>query len=71
MDKEGDAGDFLCGYIACLAMAYQQSHNNPSQKDYCTAAGFIHLGPKISLEQARQAQEITLETILKSMESLQ
>jgi pyrrolidone-carboxylate peptidase len=67
VDKQGDPGDFLCDYIACLAMAYQKQHNNPSQPDYCAAAGFIHLGPNVSLEQARQAQQITLETVLKSL----
>lgn len=71
VDKEGDAGDFLCDYITCLATAYQQSHNEPMQKDYCAAAGFIHLGPMLTLEQAKQAQEITLETILKSLENSQ
>jgi pyrrolidone-carboxylate peptidase len=71
VDKQGDPGDFLCDYMACLAMAYQKEHDNPSGSDYCAAAGFIHVGPHVSLDQARQAQEITLETVLKSLERSQ
>jgi pyrrolidone-carboxylate peptidase len=71
VDKEGDPGDFLCDYIACLGVAYQKEHDKPSQIDYCAMAGFIHVGPEVKIEQARTAQEITLETVLKSLERLQ
>jgi pyrrolidone-carboxylate peptidase len=67
VDKQGDPGDFLCDYIACLAMAYQAQHNDSLRPGYCAAAGFIHLGPNVSLEQARQAQRITLGTTLRQI----
>ncbi len=61
IDEEGDPGDFLCNYIASLAMGYQKKHENRSKANYCISAGFIHVGPGVSLEQARKAQELTLE----------
>ncbi|HML73107.1 MAG TPA: hypothetical protein PKB02_01295 [Anaerohalosphaeraceae bacterium] len=66
IDEEGDPGDFLCNYIACLAMGYQKRYENRSKASYCISAGFIHVGPGVSLEQARKAQELTLEAVLKS-----
>lgn len=68
IDEQGDPGDFLCNYIACLAMGYQKEHGNPTKADYCAAAGFIHVGPGVSLEQARKAQELTLEAVLRGIE---
>jgi hypothetical protein len=68
VDKEGDPGDFLCDYMACLAMAYQKEYNNPSWPDYCAAAGFIHVGPSVTRKQAKQAQEVTLDTILRHIQ---
>ncbi len=66
IDEEGDPGDFLCNYIACLAMGYQKRYENRSKANYCISAGFIHVGPGVSLEQARKAQELTLEAVLRS-----
>lgn len=68
IDEQGDPGDFLCNYIACLAMGHQKEHDNPEKTDYCAAAGFIHVGPGVSLEQARKAQELTLEAVLRGIE---
>jgi pyrrolidone-carboxylate peptidase len=68
VDKQGDCGDFLCDYMACLAMAYQKQHGDSSQLDYCAAAGFIHVGPSVTLEQAKQAQDVTLDTILRHIQ---
>lgn len=68
IDEDGDPGDFLCNYIACLAMGYQKKHGDRANTHYCAAAGFIHVGSGVSLEQARKAQDLTLEAVLKSID---
>ncbi|MBN2512192.1 MAG: hypothetical protein JXB18_04580, partial [Sedimentisphaerales bacterium] len=67
IDEQGDPGDFLCNYIACLAMGYQKKYENCAKSNDCAAAGFIHVGPGVSLEQARTAQELTLEAVLREI----
>lgn len=59
IDRDGDPGDFLCNYIAYLAMQYQL------ENDHCTAAGFIHIGGKVDVETAKKAHEATLQAVLQ------
>lgn len=58
VDGQGDPGNFLCGYLAYLAMRYQAEHAP------CTAAGFIHVGPNVDVSTARKANEATLRAVL-------
>lgn len=65
VNADGDAGTFLCNYIALLAVAYQKQHNTPNALDYCAVAGFIHIGAHVSVTQARAAQRVVLATVLR------
>lgn len=61
IDHQGNPDNFLCGYIMRLATEYQQAH------DDCAAAGFIHVGKDVSIEDAKRAQELTLRVTLESL----
>ncbi|MBN2065620.1 MAG: hypothetical protein JW771_02295 [Candidatus Thermoplasmatota archaeon] len=70
VDYEGAPGAYLCEYIAYLGMWYQGIHNTTDGVFPCRAAGFIHVNAGVSVEDAKEATEITLrETIahLKEM----
>ena len=65
IDWDGNPGAYLCGYIAYLGMWYQSLHNTTDGDYPCRAAGFIHVNAGVSVEDAKQAAEITIqETIL-------
>jgi pyrrolidone-carboxylate peptidase len=70
VDYEGSPGAYLCEYIAYLVMWYQAIHNTTDAISPCRTAGFIHVNAGVSVEDAKEATEITLrETIayLKEM----
>ncbi|MBN1796814.1 MAG: hypothetical protein JW804_09090 [Sedimentisphaerales bacterium] len=62
VDTEGNPGDFLCNYIALLAFNYKRA-----QRCSCSVAGFIHVGPDVTVEQAMKANEITLRTVIEHL----
>jgi pyrrolidone-carboxylate peptidase len=64
VDWDGNPGRYLCEYIAYLGMWYQSIHNQSSDPNPCRVAGFIHVNPGVSVEDATIAVEITIrETI--------
>lgn len=60
----GDGGAFLSEFIAYLGVAYQANHADPSQPDWCIAAGHIHVGINVSWPTCEAGVEVTLETVL-------
>ncbi len=64
VDWNGDAGNFLCGYMFYHDTWYQDLHGDSSDPYWSVAAGFIHVGG-LTMQQSVQATEITLrETIV-------
>ena len=61
-DTDGDPGDFLCNYLAFLAADYQ------IREKRCKVSGFIHVGPKVDLETAKKAHEVTLKTVISHIQ---
>jgi pyrrolidone-carboxylate peptidase len=59
----GDAGAFLCEYIAYHGMWYHDLHVYPSDPLYNIAAGHIHVGGLVTLEDAIAATEVTVRTL--------
>lgn len=53
-------GDFLCEYLGYHICWYHDLHTGLSDPQRCIAAGFIHLGYQMDLEDAIGATEITV-----------
>ncbi len=64
IDDVGFGGAFLSEYIAYHGTWYHDLHANPQDPFRNVAAGHIHVGPDISVEQARIAAEISVRTLL-------
>ena len=63
IDRQGDPGNFMCGYLACLAADYQVRH--PA---HCKAAGFIHVAGDVDPQTAKRAHEATLAAVIEAMQ---
>ncbi len=68
VDKEGDAGDFLCGFLFRLGANYRSHHSSPSDRAYMAAQGFIHVGPRVSLAQGKILTELTLREVIRDLD---
>ncbi len=64
IDDVGYGGGFLSEYIAYHGAWYHDLHADPQDPFRNVAAGHIHVGPDISVGQARTAAEISLRTLL-------
>jgi pyrrolidone-carboxylate peptidase len=62
IDRQKDPGNFMCGYLACLAADYQVRH--PA---HCKAAGFIHVAGDVDPQTAKRAHEATLAAVIEAM----
>jgi pyrrolidone-carboxylate peptidase len=62
-DEVGGAGSFLCEFIAYHAMWYHDLHVDPNDPLRNLAAGHIHVGSNVTLEDAIAATEITVRVL--------
>ncbi|MGZ3693260.1 MAG: hypothetical protein ACXWQO_03580, partial [Bdellovibrionota bacterium] len=67
VDKDGDPGDFLCGYLSYIGAQYRAKHADHSMVDYMQAQGFIHVGTGYSAEQYRNAVHATLRALISRL----
>ena len=67
VDWDGNPGAFLCEYMAYLGMWYQDIHNTSDDPYRCWKAGFIHVRANIDVEEAKEAVEITIREVIKSI----
>lgn len=58
------AGDFLCEFIGYHATWYHDTHSDPDDPNRCVAAGHIHVGGEVTVEEAQAATEITLRRLI-------
>ena len=70
VDYEGAPGAYLCEYIAYLGMWYQGIHNTTDGVFPCRVAGFIHVNAGVSVEDAKEATEITLRETIAYLKEL-
>jgi len=70
VDTTQSAGAFLCEYIGYHAAWYQALHASPADPYQNFAAGHIHVGTNVSVDQASQATEITLRTLTDYLDTL-
>ena len=67
IDKDGDAGSYLCGYLGYLATWYHDQHKSKVDPAQNLAAGFIHVGAGATNTEA--AVEATLDGLLMDLPS--
>jgi len=69
VDWNGNAGAFLCEYMAYLGMWYQGIHSSPDDEYPCLGSGFIHVSAGVNLGYATEAAQITLRTTIEYLHS--
>ena len=69
VDWGGDAGAFLCEYMAYHDAWYQSFHSDPCDQYRCLAAGFTHVPGSLSVSTATTACEIALRTAIDYLDS--
>lgn len=62
--KNSGAGKFLSEFIGYLGVWYQDEHSFEWTDGMCFAAGHIHVGKHVSVPDATEATEITLEALI-------
>ena len=67
IDWSGNPGAYLCEYIAYLGMWYKAIHNTTGDPYRCWEAGFIHVNPSITLQNAMEATNVTIREVIKSI----
>lgn len=60
----GSGGGFLSEFIAYLGVWYQATHADPTDPNWCIAAGHIHVGTLVSWANASDAVDVSLSTLL-------
>lgn len=65
-----DAGHFLCEYIGYHAAWYHDLHASQTDDYWNIAAGHIHVGGLVTVDQARSATEVTLRTLSSYLDGL-
>ena len=69
VDWDGDAGSFLCEYIAYYDAWYQSLHNDPCDQYQCLAAGLTHVPSSLSVGTATTVCEIALRNVINHLDS--
>lgn len=67
IDHTHDVGQFLSEYIGLLGLSYQYEQWRVHRDHLCVAAGHIHVGKAVTVPDAIEATEITLEQVIKSV----
>jgi pyrrolidone-carboxylate peptidase len=70
INPTGNAGAFLCEYIGYHAAWYNALHSDPSDPYRNFAAGHIHVGPSVSVDQAIAATQVTLRTLTDYLDTV-
>lgn len=68
IDEERGAGRFLSEFLAYHGMWYRALHDNCDLHTRCIAAGHIHVGWGVEVEEAREATKITLEAVIEHVQ---
>lgn len=63
-------GGFLSEFIGYLGMWYKDSHDDPEADFRAFAAGHIHVGTGVSVENGRAAAEVTLRELIRYLDTV-
>lgn len=64
IDETGTGGNYLSGFLGLHGLYYNSLHNDPNDPFRNIAAGHIHVGSGLSVEDARVLSEVTLNQTL-------
>ncbi len=70
VDTTGFCGAFLCEYLAYHGVWYNDLHWSPTDPQWNVAAGHIHVGGLLTIEQATAATEISLRVLIDTVDVL-
>ncbi len=70
IDQNGFGGGFLSEFIAYHGVWYQSIHSSPTDEAWSVAAGHIHVGQLVTVEDGIEATEITLRTLTSYVDSV-
>jgi hypothetical protein len=67
IDATGFGGGFLSEFIAYHGVWYRDMHNDPDDPFRCFMSGHIHVGTSVTTEVGKLASEVTLRTVISSL----
>jgi hypothetical protein len=70
IDETGTSGDYLSGFLALHGLYYNSLHNDSNDPFRNIAAGHIHVGSGLSVDNARSLSEVTLNQTLLHINSV-
>ncbi|MCB9845500.1 MAG: hypothetical protein H6811_05910 [Phycisphaeraceae bacterium] len=70
VDETGFGGAFLSEFIAYHGVWYQDLHSSPTDDAWSVAAGHIHVGTDVSVEDGRIAAETSLRVLIDHVRSI-
>jgi len=70
IDERGFGGAFLSEYIAYHGVWYQDMHADPSDDAWSVAAGHIHVGVGVTIDQGRRATEASLRALIDHVNTI-
>lgn len=69
IDNNG-GGTFLSEFIGYHGLWYQSQHASPDDPFRCFAAGHVHVGSKVTIEEGRAATHVTLEQLMNYLDTV-
>lgn len=66
----GNGGGFLSEYIAYFGTWYQAIHDQPTDPDWCIAAGHVHVGGNLPRPRVRAAVKMTVRTLIHYVDTV-
>ena len=69
VDWNGNAGNYLCGYLSNMGAEYQSRHSNEQDPHRVIAQGFIHVNATHSVPEYQKAVEATLRATIQHLNS--
>lgn len=70
IDDQGFGGGFLSEFIAYHGTWYQSIHSDPKGESWNIAAGHIHVGTSVSVEQGTLATEVSIRTLTTYLDTV-
>ena len=70
VDQFQGGGRFLSEYIGYHGVWYQDLHKDPSDPYRSVAAGHIHVGQQVTVDQGRMATEVSLRTLIDHVDAI-
>lgn len=70
IDRSAAAGGtFLSEFIGYQGLWYQSMHSEPTDANWCVAAGHVHVGIQVDVDTATRAMEISLRELIAQVDA--